>query len=132
MPQVGALLADFIGSAGGEDNVASGTREPRQERIGDHSASSSCGKSPTSCGPTEAGVGDEDDPFCSQTLQDDFHLAHGHAGGVEVIRLRIVQYEVLFQPIVIRARGIGLWGTVASEINDHCILGTRLTLELGA
>ena len=132
MLDVRALGADFTGSAGSEDDAAFDVREPREERLRDHCASSSCTKSPTSCRPAEAGVGDEDDPFRRQTLEDDFDLAHGQAGRVEVISVRIIYHEVLFQAIVIRAGGISFWGTVAGEINEHRIAGTRLALELGA
>src|SRR5262245_24620538 len=132
MLHVRALGADFIGSAGGEDDAAFDVREPREERLGDHRASSSRTKSPTSGRPAEAGVGNEDDPFRCQTLEDDFDFTHGQAGGVEIIRISIIHYEVLFQAIIIRAGSIRLWGTVAGEINEHRVAGTRLALELGA
>src|SRR5262245_38923813 len=121
MLYVRALGTDFIGSAGSEDHAAFDMREPCEERLGDHRASSSRTKRPASGRPAEAGVGNEDDPFCRQTLEDDFDLAHGQAGGVEVIRISIIHYEVLFQAIIVRAGGISLWSTVAGEINEHRI-----------
>ncbi len=99
--EVFPLLADFAGLAGGEHHSTLALRQTSQEIFRDDGAPRGRRKGPARRRAAIAGVGDENDAFRGEPLEDGFDLAHRQRGCIEVAWVGVVGHDVFLQSIVV-------------------------------
>src|SRR5262249_35037634 len=131
MSQVIVLNTDLVGAACREDHSPPPFGKARPERIGHEGPSRASAKRPPTGRATKARIRQEYDALRSQTLKDDLDLTHRHARGVQIVWLRIIGDQILFEPVFIRTRRVSLGDAMARKIDNHGILRTDFPLQVG-